>query len=258
VFVLISKLLTPLIYPLNLSLGLWVVGLLCAWRGRRRWAWASGAAGTALLALFSSPPVGEALLRSLENDYPEVPAADSPTASAIVVLGGVTAPPVGPRRGVEVEQGFDRLLHGMRLWRQRKAPLLVLSGGVITYLVGQVESEAVSLQRLATEYGVPAEAILLETSSRTTYENAAHTGRLLAERGIHRILLVTSAAHMRRAVGAFARQGLEVVPAPTDVQVVPLPFTPLRLLPATEALGYSQQAIKEYVGLAVYRLRGWV
>jgi uncharacterized SAM-binding protein YcdF (DUF218 family) len=258
VFVLVSKLMAPLVYPLSLGLGLWLAALVCAWRGRRTWGWGCGAAGTGVLLLFSSPWVGEAMLRSLENDYPSLAPADCDSAQAIVVLGGVTAPAVLPRSGVEVNEGFDRLLHGMRLWRAGKAPLLVLCGGVITFLSGDVDDEASCLRQLAVEYGVPPGAMLLEQRSRNTYENAVFVRPLLEQRGVRHILLVTSAAHMRRSVAAFERQGLEVSPAPTDVQVVPVPFSPLRVLPATEALGFSQQAVKEYVGLAVYWLRGWI
>jgi uncharacterized SAM-binding protein YcdF (DUF218 family) len=96
--------------------------------------------------------------------------------------------------------------------------------------------------------GVPATAMLLEGQSRTTTENAADTARLLQARGIRKILLVTSALHMRRARGLFERAGFEVVPAPTDYEVVQRPFRLLDVMPDTEALDGSGRAIKEIVG----------
>ena len=112
-----------------------------------------------------------------------------------MVLGGVTSSPAAPRVSVHVEEGFDRLLHGMRLLRAGKAPVILLSGGRIG---GSAMSEAEQMKRLALEYGVPGETVLLDTSSRTTRENAVACAELL--RGIEagRILLVTSASHMRR------------------------------------------------------------
>jgi uncharacterized SAM-binding protein YcdF (DUF218 family) len=100
--------------------------------------------------------------------------------------------------------------------------------------------------------------MLLESRSRNTYENALFTARLLRERGWRRILLVTSASHMPRAVLLFRHQELQVVPASTDVQVVRRPFALVRLMPDVEALRKSTRAIKEYAGIAVYWLRGYL
>lgn len=257
-FVFISKLLSPLVYPLGLSFGLWVAAGVLRWRCRRRWSDRLVWAGVGVVVFFSNPGVAGVLLGSLENDFELVAPQDAPRVDAIVVLGGVTAAPIPPRRTVEVHDSFDRLLHGLRLWKAGRAPVLVLSGGVITYLVGSDVPEADRLATLAAEYGVPRQALLLERTSRNTRENAVHTARLLADRGLERVLLVTSASHMRRAYGAFRAAGVEAIPAPTDIQVVPRPWSPARLLPDTEALRASSRAIKEYVGLLAYWLRGWV
>jgi uncharacterized SAM-binding protein YcdF (DUF218 family) len=256
--VLAGKLLTPLISPLGLALLLWLVGALLSWLGRRGWGRGCRAAGCLLLLLLSSPLVGEHLLHRLEVQYPLSAAQDSPSAEAIVVLGGFTQPPLPPRPNIDVDEGFDRLLHGLRLWRAGKAPLLVFSGGNIPYLTGSSMTEAASLCSLALEYGVDPRAILLEEESRNTYENALYTGRLLRERGLNRVLLVTSAAHMPRAVAVFRKQGLEVLPAPTDLQVVTRSFNLFQLMPGPAALAYSNAAIKEQVGMWIYWLRGWV
>ena len=253
-----GKLLTPLISPLGLALLLWLVGSLLVWRGRSAWGRRCRVGGCLLLLVLACPLVGERLLHSLEAEYPLVPVAQSPVAEAVVVLGGFTKPPILPRLTTEVDEGFDRLLHGMRLWRAGKAPLLVLSGGNIPYLTGSPMSEAASLCSLAVEYGVPREVILAEEESRNTYENAVFTARLLRQRGLNRILLVTSASHMPRSVAVFRNQGLEVYPSPADVQVVPRPLTLLQFLPAMEALAFSTTAIKERVGTWTYWLRGWL
>lgn len=256
-FVYVSKLLSPLVYPLGLSFSLWVAAIVLRWRGRRQWAERLVWSGVGVLLFFSNPGVSGVLLGSLENDFAPQPPEQTPRADAIVVLGGVTAAPIPPRATVEVHDAFDRLLHGVRLWKAGRAPVLVLSGGVITYLVGSDVPEAERLATMAGEQGVPRRAMLLESASRNTRENAVYTARLLAENGLKRVLLVTSASHMRRACAAFRQAGVEVVPAPTDIQVVPRPFHPARLLPDVESLRASTRAVKEYVGLAVYWMRGW-
>ena len=129
---------------------------------------------------------------------------------------------------------------------------------MISYLVGSELPEADRLAALAEEYGIAPEQLLLEDQSRNTYENGLFTARLLHERGWQRILLVTSASHMRRSVGVFERQGLEVTAAPTDFAVVEIPFSPLRLTPDVEALRASSRAVKEYVGIFVYWLRDYL
>lgn len=256
--VLAGKLLTPLISPLGMALALWSVGVLLSWLGRGRWGRRCRVAGCLVLIFLACPLVGEGLLHALESQYPLSAAQDSPNADAIVVLGGFTQPPLPPRPNIDVDEGFDRLLHGLRLWRAGKAPLLVFSGGNIPYLTGSSMTEAASVCSLALEYGVDPQAILLEEESRNTYENALHTGRLLRERGLNRVLLVTSAAHMPRAVAVFRKQGMEVIPAPTDLQVVPRSFTLLQLMPGLASLAYSNAAIKEQVGMWIYWLRGWI
>lgn len=256
--ILAGKLLTPLISPLGLALLLWLIGTGLSWRGWRAWGRGCRVAGCLLLIVLGCPLVGERLLHSLEAEYPLTLAADSPSAEAIVVLGGFTQPPIYPRLSIDVDEGFDRLLHGMRLWRAGKAPLLVFSGGNIPYLSGSQMTEAASLCSLALEYGIDPQAVLLEEVSRNTYENALFTTQILRQRGLNRVLLVTSASHMPRAVAVFRRQGLEIIPSPTDVQVVPRPFTLLQLLPGMDALAYSTTAIKEQVGMWTYWLRGWI
>lgn len=257
-FIFLSKLLAPLVYPLGLAATLWVIGILLHARGRTRSGQGCVLAGIIVVMLFSNSLVGEALLGSLEDDYAPALVDSYPVVDAIVVLGGMTSPPLPPRLQVEVGDAFDRLLHGMRLLRAGRAPTLVLCGGVISYLVGSELSEADRLAALAKEYGIAPERLLLEDQSRNTYENGLFTARRLHERGWQRILLVTSASHMRRSVGVFERQGLEVIAAPTDFVVVEIPFSPMRLMPDVEALRASSRAIKEYVGIFVYWLRDYL
>jgi uncharacterized SAM-binding protein YcdF (DUF218 family) len=115
--------------------------------------------------------------------------------------------------------------------------------------------------------GVPASAIIQESDSFNTYENAVNVRKILETRGIRRVLLVTSAMHMPRSLLIFKHQGIAAIPAPTDFLITDndlqeLQSSPqailLNLLPDAERLHKFTRALKEYVGLLVYRLRGWL
>ncbi len=106
--------------------------------------------------------------------------------------------------------------------------------------------------------GVPARAILLEDKSRNSYQNAVYTAEKLEKLGINKILLVTSAFHMRRSEAVFTAQGLEVIPAPTDYQRLVGPVTMPSWLPSVSDLWQSTHALHEHLGYWVYRFRGWL
>lgn len=257
-FIFLSKLLAPLVYPLGWATALWLAGLVLHRIGRPIAGTRCIAAGLGVILIFSNPLVGDAFLGSLENDYQAAPVVSYAPADVIIVLGGVTASPMGPRLEVEVGEGFDRLLHGVRLLRAERAPRLLLSGGSIGYLSGSDIPEAHSMAALAQQVGVSSDQLVLETQSRNTHENGANSARILRERGWQRAILVTSAAHMTRAMGVFQRQGIEVVAAPADFLVGGRPLSPMRLMPDVNALYMSTKAAKEYVGRFIYWLRGYV
>jgi uncharacterized SAM-binding protein YcdF (DUF218 family) len=258
-FPLISKLLTPLVAPLGIAFMLWLAAL-CAQLLRPRWRQPLLLAGIAVVLFFSSYGVGGWLMGRLESEYPALTAEESPQADVIIVLGGTTVPALPPRAHIEVGAGYDRLLHGLRLYRAGKAPYLLFSGGTIEVLTGTTESEAKQYLALAQEAGITAEHIVLEERSRNTYENALYAQQTMAARGWENALLVTSASHMPRAMAVFNALGIEVVAAPTDVRIVSsshsLSF--FDVLPTAFSLELSSPAAKEYVGWWVYWLRGWI
>ena len=106
--------------------------------------------------------------------------------------------------------------------------------------------------------GVPGRAMLVESNSRNTHDNALYTAVVLNNKHVQRILLVTSAYHMRRAQPLFEKQGFEVIAAPTDYQRLVSSRVLPPLLPTVDELSRSTIAIKEHVGYWVYRWRGWI
>lgn len=253
---LATKIATALVLPLNLAILLGLVALVFARQRRGGLAAAFGLLSLGILASASSPVVSDALVRSLERDYPPADPASSPTAGAIVILGGTLAAGVPPRHGPELVDSSDRILHAARLFRAGKAALVVPSGGRLPWSDAG-RTEAAEIAELLVEWGVPREAILLEPKARTTSENAVETEKLLRARGVKRVLLVTSSLHMRRALASFAAEGLEAVPSPCDALVTESKGRDvLDWIPRPDALDRTHGALKEILGLAFYRVTG--
>ena len=111
--------------------------------------------------------------------------------------------------------------------------------------------------------GVPKSAIIQEPQSANTYENAVDVKTVLTARHIGRILLVTSAMHMPRALALFKHQGIDAIAAPCDfVSLTSEGHTgswraaAIHLIPGSDNLNMTSMALKEFLGIAVYRAAG--
>ncbi len=259
VFVTLSRVLPEFVMPLFVACALLTASLV-AWR-RPRLRLGLAATALCLLGVASCGPASAALGRSLEWRY--LPLAVMPHVDAIVVLGGATRPAVPPRIGVELDASGSRLFEAARLYHAGIAPLVLVSGGGFGP-AGESTSEAPEMAHVLRQLGVADAAMVLEEASRNTYENAVEARKILAPRGALHIALVTSALHMPRAVGLFRHQGFDVVPAPTDFNIIETPaahaqsaFVWLqRLIPSASSLAYTTRALREYLGIAVYRALG--
>lgn len=249
-----GKLLSLFVYPLSLSLMLAALGLLFTLLGRRRLGFFAALIAGLWLYVCSTSSVANYLTDSLERDF--VPRAMSviEPAQAIVLLGGAVRGDTHMGTLADLNQQADRILHAAHLFQNGKAPLILLSGGAAP---GN-RPDAEQVKDILLLMGVPAHLMLLEKYSRNTYYNAVYSAKMLKDRGITRILLVTSAFHMRRALALFEAQGMEVTPAPTDFQrVVGHRIIP-GWLPGVANLARTTHALHELVGYQVYRWRGWL
>jgi uncharacterized SAM-binding protein YcdF (DUF218 family) len=252
----LDKVLSQLAYPLGLSIVLALLALVLLVAGRRRLGLFALSVGILWLGFWSIPIVSDGLRLSLEGRFPHEPVGALPEADAVVVLGGGIrgGPPDWP--DPDLGRASDRVWHAARIYHAGKAPRVIVSGGSMPW-AGDRRSEADAMLRFLADLGVPPAAILLEGRSRNTRENALYTGEILGAEGFDRVLLVTSALHMPRALATFRAVGIDAVPAATDFEVMPEPAHLIRWLPDAEALSDSTRALKEYVGWWVYRWRGW-
>ncbi|HSQ25815.1 MAG TPA: YdcF family protein [Anaerolineales bacterium] len=261
-FVFLSKFLPLFAYPLGLACVLLLILLLTA----KLPVWQRAVLIGAVLVLFlgGNRWVAMSLARSLEGRYWSAEAL--PSAEVAVVLGGGTLSADFPRNSVEVNGAGDRVLYAAQLYQQGKVERLLLSGGFLGWNPRNT-SPAQDMAILLKDLGIPEGALWLEPDSRNTYENAAFSAKILKQNGIQKILLVTSAWHMQRAVKLFEAQGLDVVPAPVDFSVTQRDWEffwqadwktqLINLVPSAGSLSWTTLMMKEYYGILVYELKGW-
>ncbi|MGV0025719.1 YdcF family protein [Phormidesmis priestleyi] len=262
-FLFLSKLLPLFFYPLGLSCLLLIVAFILLWK-RPRLAALPIALTLIILLVSSSAWVSDWLVRSLE--FQNIPSGELPKAEAIVVLGGATESQVPPRPWVEIRDEGDRILYAAKLYREGKAPRLILSGGRVAWNRG-VNPESSDMATLLETMGVPKSAMLEDPNSLNTRENAVNVKQIMEAQQIRQVLLVTSAMHMPRSLLIFKKLNVNAIAAPADFTALQLDKPEatastelifLNTLPDADQLKRTTRALKEYVGIVVYWLRGWV
>ena len=241
---IISKLALSLLSPLGTALILWLLALILAVVGAKRLFFAAGLLGLGWLWLWSMPAMSIAVRGALEKEYPPIEFLALPRCEAAVLLGGAMGPPDSRHAEPDLNSAADGVRAAAQAYHAGKAPLLLLSGAGDSETWGRPEAEA--MQTVLREFGVPDDVMILEGRSRDTCENARYSAVLLRARGIDRVLLITSALHMRRAVRFFALEGIEAVPVPADHEARTVQGM-RRWIPDADALEGSARAIKEWV-----------
>ena len=254
----LRKFIAATLFPAALCAELMVIGLFFLLMTRRK---ILGkiflSAGILIFLLVSQNVVSDALLRPLESTYPALQepgriASKSPKSIRwIVVLGGgYSFDPDLPITSRLSPASIYRLIEGIRLLRRFPRSRLILSGGTIW----NKESDGKGFQRLDIALGVDKQRIILEEKSRTTRDQAVYIKKII---GNDRLVLVTSASHMPRAMAMFQKEEMNPIPAPTDHRVSKNPSPVyMRLIPNADALVKSKRSFYEYLGLAWAKLRG--
>jgi uncharacterized SAM-binding protein YcdF (DUF218 family) len=259
----VENLLRILVYPLGLGLVLCIAAFVLSFADRIRALRASLAAAVILLWLASTPVFAALLSVVVEEKNPSTALEEISPKDVIIVLGGGLARPAkmgsAGDRVIQTARllcaGSDRVMQAALLWRGGKGGTIIISGGDLPWVRS---NEASLAAEILEAYGVPSDSIIVEGNSRNTHENAVNTAAIWKERRYHSGILVTSAIHMPRALASFRKVGLDVTPWSADVSdQYPLVNSVFDLLPDARALAATTAAIKEWVGLAVYRLRGW-
>ena len=208
-----------------------------------------------LLVLFfcSLPVISNNLITYLEKDYTPQDASSINETDAIVVLSGmVTAIKTGETFKYEFGDGVDRVLSGMDLFNNNKAPLLIFTRGKVPWQLGLPEGEY--LKEFAIKYGISEEKILLTDNVQNTDEEAKSVKRLLNTNDAE-IILVTSAFHMPRAKKVFEAANIRIIPFAVDFNRSTKKTTLMDFIPNAHSLSVTSFFVREMIGRLYYNLK---
>jgi uncharacterized SAM-binding protein YcdF (DUF218 family) len=250
--------LSGLLLPMPVCLGLAVIGIALLWFTRRQRAGKIlVTVGVGLLAVLGLDPVGTLSVSSLERPFAPLLAGGTTAADLraqqarwIVVLGGGhrAAPGVPPPSELS-QSALARLVEAVRLKRLLPRARLFVSGGA----PGDPISEAALYAQSAQVLGVPAGDIVEDGQGFDTAGEALAVRRAI---GSEPFILVTSATHLPRALALFRKQGLDPLPSPADF--TGLPHLGPAILPGAGAVVNVERAVHEYLGMLFARLRGQI
>lgn len=254
-----SDLIKPLAEPLAFFwalLLLWMVWLIY----RRHW---RHVVPPALLAgaifLVGTTDLTARLLASLERPYAGRDLERLPPADAVVMLGGVLEVSRNDVFGFDLSEAADRFVMAAELVRRGKAGALVLGGGAHGPPAAR-QNEGDLLRRWLTQWNLAKVPVFVLGACATTYDEAQRTRQLAQEKGWQRVILVTSAGHMRRGEAVFKRLGIGVECVACDFQGLSTfenPGPP-RLFPSWGPFEMLGLYLHEIIGWQVYRWRGWI
>jgi len=249
---LMSKAISQLLLPPGGLILLGLAGVLF-WK---RW-WGRGAVLLSFLLLwgFSTEPVRDALTTPLEFQYSVLKIDQiKTTGTAIVLLGGGIYENAPEYNGRDMlgRHSMMRTIYAADVARKSGLDLYATGGNPLTHAD---EAEADLMRHWLLKQGLKVGSLHAETASNNTWENAAFIKNMLAAKEVKRVVLVTSALHMPRAVWCFKSHGFEVVPAPMDYISKQEAYDLRSYLPHWAVLSDSGQALHEQLGLLWYRLR---
>ncbi len=176
-----------------------------------------------------------------------------------IVLGGLSSYNFETKH-IEWREASDRLLFPLEMYRQGRVGKFLISGGSGSFAHPE-NREAVYLRQFLLNLGIPKSDILMEKKSRNTHENAVFSKELLDSLSLasKSLLLVTSASHMRRARACFRKVGLNFDVLPVDFVSEPsIYYFDQYFVPDAEAFEIWRMLLKEMIGCAVYRIKGFL
>lgn len=218
-------------------------------------------AGRALVAItvvftliVSVFPVGGYLASILENRFPVI--RDLPQQVAgIITLGGAINQFVTAARGQPaLSAGAERLTEFVALARRYPDARLVFTGGSADLSRPEV-SEADAARKFFHRMGLDPDRVTYEPRARNTFENAVFSYQMMKPKPDENWILITSALHMPRSVGAFRKAGWNPIPYPVDF-TTEWPFRFALGLRITQGIESFSLALHEWMGLVIYRTLG--
>jgi uncharacterized SAM-binding protein YcdF (DUF218 family) len=226
-----------------------------AWRRRdSRWALRVLIVALVILLALSIPAISYLAFATLEAKTAPLAEVPADTEAIVVLSGGLWPPTPKQPRALPGEETMYRCLAAADLYRGRPC-LVVVSGGTVERRDNEPPLAHV-MSDFLVQLGVDADDMVLEDRSRTTYENALESQRMLQRLGRRRVVLVTDALHMPRAAACFRRVGLEVTEAPCHFITGKFDWKLGSFLPSAGAARGDERVLHEWLGIAWYWLKG--
>jgi uncharacterized SAM-binding protein YcdF (DUF218 family) len=254
-FFYLSKILGFCLQPSALLLILLIAGTALLATRHYKTGWRLVLASTALLFVGGLLPLGTWLILPLEERFARADLSGRPI-DGIVVLGGMEDPRISAARHAHaLNEAAERLTETAVLARRfPKAKIVVTSGAVEIVSAPDVGTDAIEV--VLRDLGIGEDRLLREREARDTWENAAKSKALVGPKPGERWLLVTSASHMPRAMGAFRKAGFAVEPWPVDYRTTGWRDVSRLMESPAEGLLRLELAVHEWLGLIAYRLTG--
>ena len=177
-----------------------------------------------------------------------------------VVLGGIAT--YDTKAGKIIPRyAADRLMQAVRLYKLGRVKKIFISGGAAALFIDR-QPESNFLKKYLLDVGIPESDIVIENKSKNTYENAIFTRKIFEKNGWagKKFLLITSAFHMRRAEACFKKAGFvnfDTFPVDQYGGELDVDYH-LILLPKAEVMAYWNILTKEWVGMIMYKLVGYI
>ena len=209
--------------------------------------------GIIILLICSLPIVSKNLINYIEINYKPIQASNMDKADAIIVLSGMIKP-INTNNGYKYEfyKSVNRFFAGIELFKNNKANFIVFTRGKYPWSVGKPEGEY--LKELAISYGIPENNIILTENVENTDQEAKAVKKLFPEKNT-KLILVTSASHMPRALKVFQAADLEVIEYPVDFKSNSNNFTLIDLIPSAGAFSGTSYFVREIIGRIYYKIK---
>jgi uncharacterized SAM-binding protein YcdF (DUF218 family) len=253
---IISRSVWALIQPSNSLLLVLAIGLFLIWRGNRKWGLRLSVFSAVCLILIGLSPVGKWLAIPLENRFAQYrPLPDGDYAGIIVLGGSENTYLSAVHNQANLKGRSERLIGAVELARRFPALPIIHTGGMGDE--GEWTENQVA-RRFFEDIGFDADRVYFESKSHNTWTNATESLELIRARELDdkgTWLLVTSANHMPRSVGAFREAGFRVRPCPVDFGT-DLIYSSFPGMEAGKNLGTFDDTAHEWLGLLVYYVTG--
>ncbi len=252
-----TRAVAPLLQPIGFLWFLFVLGTIWFLVKRKLLA-ALGCASLAIvISVIGSTNVPFRLLASLEKPYAGVKLDQLAPADAVVMLGGTLIPSSNDVFGFQLADTADRALTAVELMRLKKAGTLILGGGGFQE---KKPNEAQLLERWFLAWNLVPLPITTLQPAKSTYDEAVQVQKIFKQKAWKKVIVVTSASHMKRAVAIFQTAGVAVEPAGCDFSGLSRLETPgkLKAVPDLEGFFALQTYLHEILGWYYYRWHGWI